>query len=379
MSKHEFSKRTPPLVKPVQRSGQPTTPSGPRPVQRDRLSWHQFAAEPGRYAQMKFRSCGQSGLKLPAISLGAWETFGGYVGPELARACIFRAFNLGMTHFDLANIYGTPPGRSEILVGRTLREMPRDELVVSTKAGMPVAPGPYGQGASRKALLASVEHSLKRLGLDYVDIFYSHRPDPGTPLEETLRTLDQIVRQGKALYLGLSNYTPAQLDQAVRLTRELNLHPIVAHQVGYSMLQREAEREGLAAARALGLGVLAFSPLAQGLLSPKYLTGIPEGSRGVKTWSPAQKARLTPALQGTLRGLNELARSRGQTLPQMAIAWTLRRPEVTSALIGASDIDQLEENAKALERLDFSEEESGRIDALLAGAAAKAGPAPLAE
>lgn len=372
MSQPEYLKRTPPLVKPVQRQAQPAAATTARPIKRDRLSWQQFAADPERYARMKYRACGQSGLKLPLISLGAWETFGGYVGAELARACIFRAFNLGITHFDLANIYGNPPGRAEIIVGRALREMPREELIIATKAGLPMSPGPYGQGASRKALFASLENSLKRLGLDYVDIFYSHRPDPTTPLEETLRALDQIVRDGKALYIGLSNYSPEQLETAMRLVRELHLTPPIAHQVGYSMLRREMETQSLPTARRLGLGVLAFSPLGQGLLSRKYLTGIPGGSRGERIWSPAQRNRLTPAMQEVLRQLNELAQSRHQTLPQMAIAWTLRRPEVCTALIGVSEIDQLEENVKAMEGAAFTEEELARIDALVGVASAAA-------
>ena len=368
MSKPEFLKRTPPGVKPVQRQGQAIAPTGVRPVQRDRLSWHQFAAEPERYRAMQFRNCGRSGLALSVISLGAWETFGGYVGPELARGCIFRAFNLGITHFDLANTYGNPAGRAEVMVGRTLREMPRDEIAVATKAGFRMGPGPYGEGASRKALLTGLDESLKRLGLEYVDIFYSHRPDPSTPLEETLRALDHVVRQGKALYVGLSNYSGAQLAEAVRLTRELNLSPIVATQVGYSMLRRGMEQDVLPAARDLGLGVVAFSPLAQGVLSPKYLNGVPEGSRATRTWTAAQRENLTPALRERLRELHEVAKNRGQTLPQMAIAWTLRVPEVSSALIGASDVDQLEENAKAIEQMNFTDDELIRIDTILRGA-----------
>ena len=365
MEKPEFLKRTPPGVKPVQRQGQGAAPSGVRPVQRDRLSWHQFAAEPTRYEAMIYRACGKSGLKLPAISLGTWETFGGYVGPELARGCIFRAFNLGITYFDLANTYGTPPGRSEIIVGRTLREMPREEIVVATKAGLPMWPGPYSDGASHKTLTTSLDQSLKRLGLDYVDIFYSHRPDPGTPLEETLRALNQIVRQGKALYIGLSNYSAALLSEASRITRELHLAPIVAQQAGYNMLRRKAEQEALPLARDIGIGVVAFSALAQGLLSTKYLRGVPADSRLAKTWSVPKREEVTIAVREKVRQLNELAKGRGQTLPQMAIAWTLRRPEVTTALIGASEIDQLEENVKALENLTFSSDELQRVDTIL--------------
>jgi len=317
---------------------------------------------------MAFRRCGSSGLWLSSISLGAWETFGGYVGPEQARGCIFRAFNLGITHFDLANTYGKPQGRAEIMVGRVLREMPRNELIVATKAGFPMWPGPYGEGSSRKALTASIDQSLHRLGLDYVDIFYSHRPDPSTPLEETLRALDHIVRQGKALYIGLSNYPAALLSEACRLAREMNLMPIVAAQVGYSMLRREIEQEVLPTAREAGVGIVGFSALAEGLLTTKYLETVPEGSRAARTWSPAQRDEVG-AVRGKIRELGEMAKMRGQTLPQMALAWTLRCPEITSALIGASDMDQIEENAKALERLNFSEEEFRRIDAILQGGA----------
>ncbi len=374
MSQPEFHKRTPPGVRPVQqRSSQAPQAAGEstggRPPQRDRLSWHQFNAESTRYERMAFRPCGRSGLKLPAVSLGSWETFGGYVGPELARGCLFRAFNLGITHFDLANTYGTPQGRAETIVGRVLREMPREEIVVATKAGYPMSPGPYGQGSSRKALISGLEQSLQRLGLDYVDIFYSHRHDISTPLEETLRALDQIVRQGKALYVGLSNYSGAVLAEAAQLIRVLNLTPIIANQVGYSMLRREIEYNVLPAARDNGIGVVAYSPLAQGLLSKKYLNGVPEGSRAAKSWTQEQRGGIA-AEQEKLRQLSEMATARGQTLPQMAIAWTLRWPEVTSALVGASDVDQLLENAKSLDNLLFSDEELRRIDSILQGTTA---------
>ncbi|CAN5567887.1 L-glyceraldehyde 3-phosphate reductase [soil metagenome] len=385
MKEHEFKKRTPALAKPVQREprlgGHATTPGEAtvpgtavhpltgvpvvRPVQRDRLSWHQFTPEQDRYAKMPFRRCGRSGLKLPAISLGSWETFGGYVGPELARGCIFRAFNLGITHFDLANMYGSPAGKAETIVGRTLREMPRDEMCISTKAGFSMFPGPYGEGASRKSLIANLEQSLQRLGISYVDIFYSHRTDLSTPLEETFGAFEQMVRQGKTLYVGLSNYPAPIVAEAGRLAREMRL-PLIAEQVGYSMLRREIERDVIGAARDAGMGIVAFSPLEQGLLTAKYLDHVPEGSRAAKTWSESQRASI-PALRGKLRQLNDLAKSRGQTLPQMAIAWTLRQPEVATALIGASEIDQLEENAKAVEKLNFSEDELTRIDSILAG------------
>ena len=353
----EFTRRTPIGAKPI----------AAKLLQRDRLSPHQFSAEPERYDKMPFRQCGRSGLKLPALSLGAWETFGGYVGPEQARGCIFRAFNLGITHFDLANVYGNPPGRAETIVGRTLREMPREEIVVATKAGFPAWAGPYGEGSSRKALLANIDQSLQRLELDYVDIFYSHRMDQSTPLEETLSALSQIVRQGKALYVGLSNYSGERLTEARKIARELNLEPVIVDQVSYSMLRRDIEKDVMPAAREAGIGIVAFSPLAQGLLTTKYLDVVPEESRAAKLWSGEQKEKLTPEMREKLRKLNDIAKERGQTLPQMAVAWVLRAPEVTSALIGASTIEQIEENVRALDNLTFSDEELRRIDAVLQG------------
>lgn len=365
-SRPEFKKRTPSGIKPVQRAPQTVPASGARAVQRDRLSWHQFTAEPDRYEKMRFRRAGNSGLSLPAVSLGAWETFGGYVGPELARGCIFRAFNLGITHFDLANNYGNPPGRAEIMVGRTLREMPRAEIVISTKAGFPMWPGPYGEGTSRKSLLANIDQSLQRLGVDHVDIFYAHRADPNTPIEETLGALEQIVRQGKALYLGVSNYPADLLRETCRRAREMKL-PLIVAQMPYNMLRREIEQEVLAVAREYGIGLVGYSALAQGLLTPRYLKDVPEGSRAARTWTPLQREEITPQLRERIWMLEELAKRRGQTLPQMAIAWALRSPEMTSALIGASDIDQIEENVQALEKLAFSEEELRRIETILAG------------
>ena len=329
---------------------------------KDRLSRLQFSAEEGRYEKMAQCRCGASGLKLPAISLGAWETFGGYRGPEIARDCIFGAFNLGINHFDLANNYGRPPGRAEQVVGRILKEMPRDELVVSTKAGFLMWPGPHGQGCSRKSLLASIDQSLARLELAYVDIFYAHRFDEETPLEETLGALDQIVRQGKALYVGLSNYSGPQFEEAMKLAKKLGLGPIVVEQSSYSLFNRQIEEKLLPAVSRLGAGLIAFSPLAQGLLSQKYLGDFPEESRALKMWTPEQRALVTPAVRSRIARLNEIAQARGQTLPQMALAWILRRPEVTSALIGASDVRQIEENVKALENLNFSPEELSQID-----------------
>ena len=320
--------------------------------------------EEARYERMLYRRCGSSGLKLPAISLGAWETFGGYRGPEIARQCIFGAFNLGITHFDLANNYGHPPGQAESVVGRILADMPRAELIVSTKAGFYMWPGPYGQGSSRKSLVASMDQSLQRLGLDYVDIFYSHRHDPETPLEETLSALDQIVKSGKALYAGLSNYSGKLLEEAVGLTRHFHLTPILVEQSSYSLLNRRIESDLLMSSGHAGTGVVTFSPLAQGLLSEKYLRGFPAESRAWQIWTPEQRARITPAFLERISKLNTIAQARGQTLPQMAIAWILRRPEITSVLIGASDMKQIAENVKALENLQFAPHELEQLDAL---------------
>ncbi len=337
-----------------------------RPVQRDRLSWHQFSAEADRYENMPYRRCGAWGLKLPAISLGAWETFGGYRGPEVARECIFRAFNLGITHFDFANNYGRVPGRAETVVGRILREMPREELIVSTKAGHRMWPGPYGEGSSRKYLIASLDQSLQRLGMDYVDIYYSHRFDPETPLDETLGALEQMVRQGKALYAGLSNYPADQLSAACKLAERKSWAPVTVLQPRYNLFDREIETTVLPAAREFGVGIIAFSPLAQGLLTTKYLGEIPEESRAAKLWTEEQrKDQITEDILKKVRKLNEIAQDRGQSLAQMALAWTLRDPVVTSVVVGASEVEQIEENVKALEKPGFSSEELRRIDAAL--------------
>lgn len=342
------------------------SPRNLRPVQRDRLSWHQFAASPDRYAAMSYRRCGQSGLQLPALSLGAWETFGGYRGPEVTRECVFRAFNLGITHFDFANNYGQPPGRAETVVGRVLREMPREELIISTKAGHRMWPGPYGDGSSRKYLVASLEQSLLRLGVDYVDLFYSHRFDPETALEETVGALDQLVRQGKALYAGLSNYPAGQFTAAAKIVERKQWAPLLVHQCAYSLFDRGIEAEVLAAAREAGVGIVAYSPLAQGLLTEKYLDHIPEESRAAKLWTEEQRRQhLSERRLAQVRELNEIAQSRGQSLAQMSLVWTLRDPAVTSALIGASGAEQIEENVKALERPTFSAEELDRMDKVL--------------
>jgi len=331
----------------------------------DNPTTHSFAED--RYDRMPYRRCGKWGLKLPAISLGAWETYGGYRGEETAKECIFRAFDLGITHFDLANNYGGPPGNAEKFVGRIVKEMPRDELIISTKAGYRMWPGPYGEWGSRKYLLASLDQSLKRLGLDYVDIFYSHRFDPQTPLEETLSALDYAVRSGKALYAAISNYSGLQTEDAHGVAQRLRLSPIVLHQPRYNLLTRGIEKDLLPTIREVGIGVICYCPLAQGLLTDKYLHGIPEDSRAALWWSETQRNSMDQDLLRRIGKLHEIAAARGQTLAQMALAWILRLPEITSALIGASKVSQIEENVAALENLHFSEEELKAIDRLTEG------------
>lgn len=312
---------------------------------------------------MPYRRCGQSGLLLPAISLGAWETFGGYRGEEVARECIFRAFDLGITHFDLANNYGQPAGNAETVCGRVIKEMPRDELIVSTKAGYRMWPGPYGEMGGKKYMVASLDQSLKRLQLDYVDIFYSHRPDTQTPFEETLGTLDQIVRQGKALYVGISSYSGAQFKECAALIERNGWSRIVIHQPCYNLLERKIETDLLIHTEHHGCGVIAFCPLAQGLLTDKYLNGVPADSRAALVWDENQRKRkLSEKFISRIRALNALAKERGQSLAQMALCWTLRDPRVTSALIGASKIAQIEENIAALSTMTFSAVELAKID-----------------
>ncbi len=325
-----------------------------------------FALE-NRYDSMKYNRTGRSGLKLPAISLGWWYNFGGLDLLENGRAIARYAFDHGITHFDLANNYGPPPGSAEETFGRLLREdfAPyRDELIVSTKAGYDMWPGPYGEWGSRKYVLASLDQSLKRMGLEYVDIFYSHRPDPDTPLEETMGALASAVRQGKALYAGISNYDPDQTRRAARLLRELGT-PCLIHQPNYNMLDRWVEDGLLDTLETEGIGSIVFSPLAQGQLTDRYLNGIPQGARATKT----ERVWLTPedVKQNLpkIRKLNELAGQRGQSLAQMAIAWVLRKPQVTSALVGASSVKQLETNLAALNNLKFSEEELKAIEDVL--------------
>jgi L-glyceraldehyde 3-phosphate reductase len=316
-----------------------------------------------RYGAMVYRRCGRSGLQLSATSLGLWQNFGAEHPLERSRAILRRAFDLGITHFDLANNYGPPYGSAETNFGRLLREdfRPyRDELVISTKAGYDMWPGPYGDHGSRKYLLASLDQSLTRMGLDYVDIFYSHRFDPDTPLEETVGALDAAVRQGKALYVGVSSYSGERTREAARLLRELGT-PLLIHQPSYSMLNRWIETDLLDVLADQGVGCIAFSPLAQGLLTDKYLNGVPESSR-VRSSGSFSETLLSEENLARVRALNEIARRRGQSLAQMALAWVLRDPRITSALIGVSSVRQLEDNVAALQRLDFSDEELTEID-----------------
>ena len=316
-----------------------------------------------RYGRMQYRRSGRSGLKLPAISLGLWQNFGGDAPFERQRAIVRRAFDLGITHFDLANNYGPPPGSAEENFGRILTTDlagHRDELIISTKAGYEMWPGPYGEWGSRKYLLASLDQSLKRLGLDHVDIFYSHRFDPETPLEETVGALDTAVRQGKALYVGVSSYSAGRTREAANILRRLGT-PLLIHQPSYSMLNRWIEKDLLGVLKEEGIGCIVFSPLGQGLLTDRYLNGVPEGSRASHPGSMSTEM-LTEANLAKIRALNEIAKRRGQSLAQMAVAWTLRDPAVTSALVGASSVAQLEQNVAAVDKREFSPGELQEID-----------------
>jgi L-glyceraldehyde 3-phosphate reductase len=326
----------------------------------------QYVADGDRYDRMRYNRCGGSGLVLPAVSLGLWQNFGGADAYENGRAIVRRAFDLGVTHFDLANNYGPPYGSAEESFGRMLRDdlAPyRDELIVSSKAGYDMWPGPYGDGGSRKYLLASLDQSLQRLGLDYVDIYYSHRFDPATPLEETMGALDTAVRQGKALYVGISSYSAEQTRDAAAILRDLGT-PLLIHQPSYSLLNRWIEPDLLDALGELGVGCITFSPLAQGLLTDRYLDGIPEGSRASRDDTLSRDA-ITDETVDRLRSLNMIAAGRRQSLAQMALAWTLRDGRVTSTLVGASSVAQLEQNLGALDRLDFSADELDAIDRVL--------------
>lgn len=320
-----------------------------------------------RYASMAYRRCGRSGLMLPAIGLGLWHNFGGVDRFENARAMVLHAFGLGVTHFDLANNYGPPPGSAESTFGRILREdlAPyRDELIISSKAGYLMWPGPYGDRGSRKYLIASLDQSLRRMGLEYVDVFYHHRPDPNTPLEETLGALDQIVRSGKALYAGVSSYPAELTSKAAVMLRELGT-PCLIHQPKYSMLNRWIEDGLLEVLEAEGIGCAAFSPLAQGLLSDRYLGGIPHDSRAAKPHSFLKREQVTEPILGKVRRLNELARGRGQTMAQMALTWVLRHPQVTTVLIGASRTAHIDDAVAALGQRSLTAAELAEIDRIL--------------
>jgi L-glyceraldehyde 3-phosphate reductase len=322
-----------------------------------------YTAAADRYDRMTYRRTGRSGLKLPEISLGLWHNFGGDRPYETSRAILRRAFDLGVTHIDLANNYGPPYGSAEETFGKAMRDdlRPyRDELVVSTKAGYDMWPGPYGEWGSRKYVLASLDQSLARMGLEYVDIFYSHRHDPDTPLEETMGALDHAVRQGKALYAGISSYSPERTREAYEILEALGT-PLLIHQPSYSMLNRWIEPELLPTLGELGVGCICFSPLAQGMLTTKYLDGIPEGSRASEN-SSLSPDLITDQSRAKIRALNEIAQRRGQSLAQMALAWTLRDPRMTSTLIGTSSIAQLEDSLGALQNLEFSADELAEID-----------------
>jgi L-glyceraldehyde 3-phosphate reductase len=327
-----------------------------------------YLPDPNRYASVPYVRCGNSGLRLPAVSLGLWHNFGGVDAYENGRAIVRRAFDRGVTHFDLANNYGPPPGSAEENFGRMLRDdlAPyRDELIISTKAGYLMWPGPYGEWGSRKYLLASLDQSLRRMGLDYVDIFYSHRPDPDTPLEETLGAVATAVKQGKALYAGVSNYNAEQTRRAAHILKGLGC-PLLIHQPKYSMFVREPEHGLLDVLGEEGVGCIPFSPLAQGLLTDRYLSGIPADSRAAKATGFLQLEQVTESAIAKARQLNELAQSRGQSLAQLALAWVLRDSRITTVLIGASSVAQLDQNLACLDRREFTSNELAHIEAVLA-------------
>jgi L-glyceraldehyde 3-phosphate reductase len=324
-----------------------------------------YQANEARYDSMKYNRCGKSGLKLPAVSLGLWHNFGGVDNFENSRAIVSRAFDLGITHFDLANNYGPPPGSAEENFGKILKQdlgQYRDELIISTKAGYLMWPGPYGEWGSRKYMLASLDQSLKRIGIGYVDIFYSHRPDPDTPLEETMMALDYAVRSGKALYAGISNYPPDLTREAVKILRELGT-PCLIHQPRYSMFDRWVEDGLLDVLEEEGIGCIPFSPLAQGLLTNRYLKGIPEGSRATR--EVFLKKADVEAVHGKIAKLNRIAIKRGQSLAQMALAWIIKDNRITSVLIGASSVKQLEDNVEMLENCHFTPDELMQIEEAL--------------
>ena len=326
-----------------------------------------YVASPDRYKNMQYRRCGKSGIQLPAVSLGLWHNFGHVDVMENFRKILHLAFDSGITHFDLANNYGPPPGSAETNFGKLLKEDfsgYRDELIISTKAGYHMWDGPYGEWGSKKYLVSSLDQSLKRMGLDYVDIFYHHRPDPDTPLEETMGALDLIVRQGKALYVGISNYQKEEANEAIEILKKLGT-PCLIHQPKYSMFERWVEGGLLDVLEAEGVGCIPFSPLAQGMLTNKYLHGIPEDSRAAKESGFLQTSQITPERLEEIKQLNELAKQRGQSLAQMALSWILKDPRVTSVLIGASKPEQLADSLKCLDNVVFSAEELAKIETIL--------------
>jgi len=326
-----------------------------------------YTANEKRYTGMKYRRCGKSGLKLPSISLGLWQNFSDYDTFANCRAILREAFDNGITHFDLANNYGPPPGSAEETFARVMQKdfRPyRDEMIIATKAGYDMWPGPYGDFGSKKYLVASLDQSLKRLGLEYVDIFYHHRPDPETPVEETMLALDLIVRQGKALYVGISNYSDEQSEEAIKVLKEFKT-PFIIHQAKYSMFERWVENGLLEVLENQGAGCIAFSPLAQGMLTDKYLNGIPDGSRASREHTSLNPGQIGNQYIVKARKLNELALSRGQSLAQMAIAWLLKDERITSILIGASKVSQLQNSLESLRKLDFSADELSRIEEIL--------------
>lgn len=322
---------------------------------------------PSRYdGRMPYRKCGRWGLKLPAITLGCWHNFGGDSPTETQKEMIYSAFDAGITHFDLANNYGPPYGSAEINVGKILRELPRDEILITSKAGYDMWPGPYGEWGSRKYILASLDQSLKRMNVDYFDLFYSHRYDPDTPLDETLGALDTAVKQGKSLYVGISSYSSEYTEEAVNVCKENRFAPLAIHQPNYSMLNRWIENGLMDTCSEHGLGMIAFCPLFQGLLTDKYLKGIPDGSRATISNSPLRKNEVNEQNIKVIQELNEHAKQRGQTLAQMALSWVLRDNRITSALIGASSSSQILENVKSVKQTEFSTEEIAKLDHILA-------------
>lgn len=320
-----------------------------------------------RYEKMKYQRCGKSGVLLPKVSLGLWHNFGGVDMYETGKEMVFRAFDLGITHFDLANNYGPPPGSAEETFGKVLKQelsSYRDEMIITSKAGYLMWPGPYGEWGSRKYLISSCDQSLKRMGLEYVDIFYSHRPDPDTPMEETMMALDQIVRSGKALYAGISSYSPEESEKAIGILRELGT-PCLVHQPAYSMFNRWVEDGLLDVLEKNGVGSVVFSPLFQGLLTDKYLQGIPEGSRAAKSHGFLQASQITDDKIKKVKALNEIARSRGQKMSQLALSWVLRDERVTSVIIGASKVSQIEDAVEMVDQPDLNSEELEKIESIL--------------